>query len=1503
MAPKQSRPERTVYSASADITPRGHRTPRGNTPRHEPRGGRQSFNKTRNPGHHDNRAPEERNRFVDDAFLAPLEAVKTNAAIFAQCISQVLRCKGAIKNEDDHEAALADEKFEAMSRHLAYLLRHSHVTHRDGSLSLHELLSHTGTARKVRSLYRDGMRSLQDYDPDEISTRFRERANAIHFMMPLAHVIVDMNKARAMVACIECKDFQPGVVPTPDSWMKLAEFGRADSREGQADYLDGLDVASIFIRFESGHSTNVAIDHCPFVPTMYPLRYLIHGTNEKNIQSIRDRGLLPGGTRGGRKHVHFVLDNELSYLKDCIRPESDCILIAKPDAVSGLKPVITHNRYVLTEERVPFDRFVGSWSFIDRAWLDVPEPDELAKMMDYGGDIDIVMHICHHQLYWDKKTQNEQDGIAWSRHDYVEYVTDEIQKLPVVQKFLSGFQDRSIAPSRPTRSGTTPNDQDLGPPEDEDDRKVTVLRSKLTARFRRHLEKAQKAEETSASETDAPKKVQPKKMPRERKDAASAASTEKDPDASDSDTGKYAEDGPRGSVRKCFYRREASTQAKRLFRDADAAAKFYDDFKKQQTDEIQWFARPQGPQCCKNFAECESADAMFWCHPCGFAFCLKCRIAGLACEHHVVNYSSEMPVEFMPDSISAANSTLNVDEVIDAVLAESSFFGATRSEHEANRETQFKELISCLRDGSAHGNTYLRSFAKYGAERFDFTGFIYSLPKGHRVPTLQEHFYDYQDETPLPIWRPEVFFDYPNDGEDLSEEEIFRLLELYRSVLLGKRAPQGVTKRTKENLGTFQRDTYQLCILTLNLGHINRVPYIGGSDKFPKWVRTDIEYRSLPHVVFRNAAHIVCLNEAHDEYGGIAAHRELCAEYGMIGMVVHPSFSSQSSIAIFLRGGHEVGSSIELLCHHQIMTENKTKPFWILHGGIFRLIHGENIAGEIVDTSTGARIPKPDSAKNRDVTVHTHDRPLATTLDFQDYSICEIDGDEKLAVNGVEVCEVNAGADGYDVRRLSLAECRVAVFHISSYAWQDAYKETCEAWLAFVSNAIEHQCDFMTGDGNLFSQRSFKSDCHSDYRTCIMLDILERFLQQINSARSPLNRITYNVVSSTAAGEYIRSMSGEDADCDSMILISLCYGKQTAVTESRAKEDSASADGYTGSAFSNEILLTDVEQYKHLIPQDFGLRETDCAWHSPLMVFTQLKALKNMRIRTQEGEAKRRERWDRRTQEYEDKREERKERRDSVPPLRRDSHRHATTQHYAERGRSRSGERARSSNPKARTPMPPPAPPVRAPSTPPKASSEQPVRYKAAPVSLKQQPTSTAAVRPPPVKAPPVAPPARSSVRTRSTSTPPDPPAAPSREPSRPPWREREHSTMPDTVYASRKRPHGIPEPPAPPRRMSGAQWLDSGGQASSSSAPSSYRNYGWENWQPSYYRYNPQTTHVEYVPGYVVPQQRWVRKYDGTWLDMIPQTPDQSIFFHQSGEIRRQNERSFYGYTFTMGL
>ena len=151
----------------------------------------------------------------------------------------------------------------------------------------------------------------------------------------------------------------------------------------------------------------------------------------------------------------------------------------------------------------------------------------------------------------------------------------------------------------------------------------------------------------------------------------------------------------------------------------------------------------------------------------------------------------------------------------------------------------------------------------------------------------------------------------------------------------------------------------------------------GGCSKFPKWIRTDINHRALPHLVFRNAAHIVCLCEASDEYGGIAVHRELAQQYGMIGMVVHPAIQSQS-LAIFIRGAHDVGSFIELLGHHQIMTDNKNSPFWILHGAIFRLCHGQNTSGEFVDPATGVRIPKPDIEKNTESMVYQHDRPLAT---------------------------------------------------------------------------------------------------------------------------------------------------------------------------------------------------------------------------------------------------------------------------------------------------------------------------------------------------------------------------------------------------------------------------------------------------------------------------------------------------------------------------------------------
>ena len=74
------------------------------------------------------------------------------------------------------------------------------------------------------------MTSLQIYDEDEISMRLRSRDNTIRFLMPLAHVICDSNKARAMIGFLSTDDFQPGITPIPDNWFMTADFGDDTAR-------------------------------------------------------------------------------------------------------------------------------------------------------------------------------------------------------------------------------------------------------------------------------------------------------------------------------------------------------------------------------------------------------------------------------------------------------------------------------------------------------------------------------------------------------------------------------------------------------------------------------------------------------------------------------------------------------------------------------------------------------------------------------------------------------------------------------------------------------------------------------------------------------------------------------------------------------------------------------------------------------------------------------------------------------------------------------------------------------------------------------------------------------------------------------------------------------------------------------------------------------------------------------------------------------------------------
>ena len=154
-----------------------------------------------------------------------------------------------------------------------------------------------------------------------------------------------------------------------------------------------------------------------------------------------------------------------------------------------------------------------------------------------------------------------------------------------------------------------------------------------------------------------------------------------------------------------------------------------------------------------------------------------------------------------------------------------------------------------------------------------------------------------------------------------------------------------------------------------------------------------------------------------------------------------------------------------------------------------------------------------------------------------------------------------------------------------------------------------------------------------------------------------------------------------------------------------------------------------------------------------------------------------------------------------------------------------------------------------------------------------------------------------------------------------PPWREREQRqstargrersqtpvgrntrtrTESRSNWTDRSLPAGVPEPPPPPSRMSGSQWLNQGYREPPSSS-TSYRYSGQSDQQP-YHRNNPRTYNVEYVPIYQGPQNRWIRKHDGLANgDLLRHAPEQSIYSHQSSSQRRNNELFLYGYTFLM--
>ena len=290
---------------------------------------------------------------------------------------------------------------------------------------------------------------------------------------------------------------------------------------------------------------------------------------------------------------------------------------------------------------------------------------------------------------------------------------------------------------------------------------------------------------------------------------------------------------------------------------------------------------------------------------------------------------------------------------------------------------------------------------------------------------------------------------------------------------------------------------------------------------------------------------------------------------------------------------------------HITISKRNTRRKISGHGATFRCIFGTDCQVTF-DKSTAERIKNVPT----DVESKTH-ASLDPILDAHIYSCpmqerpdqCFIDVPaDSLEVERRGTAQYKPG-DDRNVRRMHLAEVRITVFHANSSSWIHAHTETRHHLGKLIYSAIIDQSDYIVGDGNKFAQMNFKEDAHSDYRTCIIVDMLCRILKNINSTRRYEDRITNDIVSLISHYEWLAGSIGKECDPDCLICISLHYGKQQVMKIARCKEPTYSKTyPYEGFPNRREVIMIDKERPKYFKPIDIGLRSGDCDFHSPLLV-------------------------------------------------------------------------------------------------------------------------------------------------------------------------------------------------------------------------------------------------------------------------------------------------------------
>ena len=147
------------------------------------------------------------------------------------------------------------------------------------------------TMRKIKSCnHKDSDPRLTQLDEGRIKPSMKSRKDSIRFLLPLAHIMANSNKSRFQLGYHTRDTFNPSTEVPENTWFNVAQFHQEAARAEQAAELEKLDIVSVFLRTESGHSNKANVRHAQWDSRRAPHRYLVHGTYESNLKSIRTHG-------------------------------------------------------------------------------------------------------------------------------------------------------------------------------------------------------------------------------------------------------------------------------------------------------------------------------------------------------------------------------------------------------------------------------------------------------------------------------------------------------------------------------------------------------------------------------------------------------------------------------------------------------------------------------------------------------------------------------------------------------------------------------------------------------------------------------------------------------------------------------------------------------------------------------------------------------------------------------------------------------------------------------------------------------------------------------------------------------------------------------------------------------------------------------------------------------------------------------------------------------------